>query len=162
MAQVYLSLGSNLGNRMENLEKALDLLSKNTGEIMLRSYVYETGSWGYQGLNYLNMAVKILTRLEPGELMVALKKIEKDMGRVKTPGIYTDRSIDLDILFYDNLIYQSSDLEIPHPQIPNRLFVLAPLMDIAPDHVCPQSGKKILEIIKECEDRGWIQKYNPA
>lgn len=130
--QVYLSLGSNLGNRMENLYSAIRKLHAAVGEIEQISSIYETKSWGYESENnYFNCCVRVTTSLTPQQLLEETKRIERSMGRIKTPD-YSDRIVDIDILFYEMLVIKDELLEIPHPHIENRAFVLLPLAEIAP------------------------------
>ncbi len=133
---VYLSLGTNLGNRLENLKQALDRLKKFC-EVDSSSSVYETDPWGFEDQPFFyNQVVRIETGLDPLPLLRAIKNIEMDMGRVPTFQ-YGPRLIDIDILLYDKLIMYSTELKIPHPQMKSRPFVLSPLVEIAPDLIIP-------------------------
>jgi 2-amino-4-hydroxy-6-hydroxymethyldihydropteridine diphosphokinase len=133
---VYLSLGTNLGNRLENLKQALDRLKKFCEEDSSSS-VYETDPWGFEDQPFFyNQVVRIKTGLEPTQLLREIKKIEMEMGRVPTFQ-YGPRLIDIDILLYDKLMMNSTELKIPHPQIKSRAFVLSPLAEIAPDLIIP-------------------------
>ncbi|CAG8559627.1 1150_t:CDS:2 [Diversispora eburnea] len=128
----FIGLGSNLGNLVENINEALELLEKSFGcKILDTSFLYESSPMYYSDQsNFLNAACKIATNSSPEELLIKLKNIESDMGRVKTME-YGPRPIDLDILFYDDIEYSSDTLTIPHPKISEREFVLRPLCDIA-------------------------------
>jgi 2-amino-4-hydroxy-6-hydroxymethyldihydropteridine diphosphokinase len=131
MVVCYLGVGSNLGNRRKNIKKALDYLAKTKGvEIKKISRIYETEAVGgpVQG-KFLNAAIKIRTSLRPQLLLVALKKIEKDLGRRKTVR-WGPREIDLDILLYGNKFIKIKNLVIPHPRMFEREFVLRPLREI--------------------------------
>jgi 2-amino-4-hydroxy-6-hydroxymethyldihydropteridine diphosphokinase len=135
---VFLGLGSNLGNRRENMEKALALIAGRAGKILALSGFYETPPWGYASTKtYLNAAVKIETGLSPHELLATTRAIEKELGREEKTvnGIYRDRIIDIDILLYDRLVLQTPELTIPHPLMLQRQFVMQPLSEIAPDTV---------------------------
>lgn len=148
--EVYISLGSNLGNRIENLKSSLALMEP---EISVKeiSPVYETPPWGYTSQPaFLNQVIQGETYLTPAELLVFLKFIERRMGRVLT-FLYGPRIIDLDILFYDDLIINTPDLKIPHPRIAERAFVLVPLFDISPEYEHPESGVTVSEMLKELE-----------
>lgn len=129
---VYLALGTNLGNKQLNLDKAMDLIAERIGTLSAISSVYETESWGYQSTNsFFNMVVKIETTLLPFDLLTMTRKIERDLGRVKkTTNTYQDRIIDIDIIFYDELTLISDELTIPHPLYKERDFVLKPLLEI--------------------------------
>ncbi len=146
MPVVYLALGSNLGEREANLRQALDQLGMRV-HLTTQSPIYETEPWGVTAQpRFLNLAVAGETDLGPHELLQFLKQIEQAMGRVPTVR-YGPRLIDLDILFYDNVILESPDLTIPHPRLAERRFVLEPLADIAPDLVHPQLGLTMGELL---------------
>ena len=135
MAELYLSLGTNLGDRRSNLENALTLIAREIGVIMARSSVIETEPWGFESRNrFLNMAVMVQTDLKPLEVLEKTRKIEKDMGRTSKTGTdgYHDRIIDIDILLYDDLKLETPELTIPHPRMWQRRFVMDPLAEIAP------------------------------
>lgn len=148
MNLIYLSLGSNLGDREKNLETALSEL-KNEGIVILKkSSIYETAPWGYEKQpEFLNMAMEGLTLLEPYDLLKLIKEIENKMGRKKTIK-YGPRVIDIDIIFYNNIILKSEVLTIPHPLMHKREFVLKPLCEIASEFIHPElkiSVKKLLD-----------------
>jgi len=133
---VYLSLGTNLGNRLENLKQVLESL-KEFCQVVASSSVYETDPWGFKDQPiFYNQVVRIETILEPLPLLQEIKKIELEMGRIPTFQ-YGPRLIDIDILLYDRLMMNSPELKIPHPQMKSRAFVLTPLVEIAPDLVIP-------------------------
>lgn len=150
---VYLSLGTNLGNRPANLKQALSLLSPQM-TIKARSKVYETAPWGYtEQDNFLNQAVRVTTYLDPEPLLKHIKRLEVAMGR-KDEFRYGPRLIDIDILFYDDLVIETPLLALPHPHLHERGFVLLPMMDIAPDLVHPVMGKSIREMMETCDTQG--------
>ena len=133
---VYLSLGTNIGNRLDNLKHALESL-KEFCQVVASSSVYETDPWGFEDQPiFYNQVVRIETGLEPLTLLRAIKKIELKMGRIPTFQ-YGPRLIDIDILVYDKLMITSAELTIPHPQIKSRAFVLSPMVEIAPDLIIP-------------------------
>lgn len=149
MSIAYLSIGSNLGNRKENCEKAIALLIKEGMEVTKRSSFYETEPWGLKDQRkFINMALEIKTKNTPLELLDILKKIEITLGRMKDKR-WGPRIIDLDILFYDDLILKTRDLEIPHSLIQEREFVLKPLSEIAPEKIHPVLKKSVKILLTE-------------
>ena len=158
MAIAYLCLGSNLGNRMANLNKAVALLSQKVN-IEKVSSVYETEPIGYKEQPlFLNMACQITTMLNPGELLHFAKDIEGKMGRVQSFS-NSPRLIDIDILFYDREVIRTDELNIPHPRLAKRAFGLIPLAEIAPQLIHPELGKKISELAGVVEGREGVQKW---
>ena len=148
MPRAYLSIGSNLGDRINYINKAIEKLKQNNIKIIKSSNIIETEPYGYkeQG-KFLNMAVEIDSDLEPFELMKLISRIESELGRIRTVR-RGPRVIDIDIIFYDSLIINEPDLKIPHPDMQNRLFVLKPLQEIAPDFVHPVLNKTITELLE--------------
>ena len=154
MSKVYLSIGSNKGNRSVLIIKAIDEIEKKIGKIISRTSIYHSMSWGFDSNDFYNLSLLIDTDVEPKSLLINLKKIEKSMGREDIDGSYSDRFIDIDILFYDNIIIDSEDLKIPHPKIEKRKFVLVPMLEIADDYVHPILNKTIRQLDNECDDQG--------
>lgn len=148
MATVFLGVGSNVGDRRANIEKALGILKEHEDiDVLAVSSLIETEPQGgpEQGL-FLNGALKIKTSLFPTDLLSQLKIIERRLGRTKTE-VNGPRTLDLDILFYDDVvILEGKSLTIPHPRLTQRLFVLEPLLEIAPDFVHPRLGKTVREL----------------
>ena len=143
---VYLSLGSNMGNRQDNLDKALELLSQRValGQV---SSIYDTEPVGNTDQpRFLNLVCQIHTRLAPMELLTLAKGIESKLGR-KSSKPNSPRPIDIDILFYGDQVLESPELVIPHPRLEERAFVLVPLSEIAPELVHPVSGKAVKEML---------------
>ncbi len=132
MSVVYLGLGSNIGNRKENIERTINALEDNGVAIETVSSIIETDPIGPSQNKFLNAAAKATTTLSPENLLDTLKQIEKDLGRIKTIH-HGPRTIDIDILFYDDIKINSKDLIIPHPEIFNRDFVMTPLKEIYPE-----------------------------
>lgn len=151
MAEVYISLGTNIGNKRGNLIKAAALLAERVGDVLALSSIYETEPWGFSSDNvFLNAALKLETILEPMLLLDATQEIEREMGRMeKSNGQYHDRIIDIDLLMYDNRIIESALLTLPHPLMHKRAFVMEPLVEIAPCVIHPVLKKTMLEIYKE-------------
>ena len=143
---VYLLLGSNLGNRKEILDKAINLLSQKVGVIILRSKDYETAPWGVTNQpDFLNLVVSIQTKLKPLQILEITQSIENQLGRIRKEK-WGARLIDIDILFYGNEIIDEPNLKIPHPLLQERDFALSPLAEIAPDFVHPVLGETISEL----------------
>ncbi len=154
---IYLSLGSNLGDRLSNLHRAINHLPPKVNHI-IQSPVYETEPWGYSDQPmFLNQVIKANTDLEPIELLEFLKSVEVLMGRQETFR-FGPRIIDLDILFYDDLILNSPNLTIPHPRIAERAFILIPLAEVAPDLYHPVHRKTIQQL-KSMADSSRIELY---
>lgn len=132
MHTVFLSLGTNLGDRYSYLQTALTLIEESLGKIVARSSVHETKPWGFNSeQNFLNMAVKVKTRLLPIQVLYITQAIEREMGRTKkSGGIYEDRIIDIDIILYDEVKMDRPELTLPHPLYKERDFVLIPLSEI--------------------------------
>jgi 2-amino-4-hydroxy-6-hydroxymethyldihydropteridine diphosphokinase len=152
----YIGLGSNLGNKEENIRRAIDLL-KNKCKILKISPLYKTEPIGYKKQDwFLNCAVKIETSLKPRELLSFLKSIEKRMKRKRT---IHPRTIDLDILFYGEKVLKEKDLIVPHPRLHERLFVLKPLYDICPDFVHPSLKKSIAETLSSLPNTQYVEFY---
>ena len=143
---VYLLLGSNLGNRKEILEKAIELIAQKVGIIISQSKDYETKPWGVTDQpDFLNLAIAVYTSQSPWEVLERTQSIENQLGRVRKEK-WAARLIDIDILFYGDEIINESDLKVPHPLMQERDFALTPLAEIAPNFVHPVFGKTVLEL----------------
>ena len=146
MSIIYISIGSNIGDREENCRKAIKLLKENGIALKRESSLYETEPWGVKNQpKFINMAIEVETDKEPEELLRVLKEIEIEIGRKETVK-WGPRVIDLDIIFYDDLILKTENLEIPHPLLHERDFVLKPLCEIAPEKKHPVTGKMVKEM----------------
>lgn len=151
MAEVYLGLGTNLGDKEANLDMAMEEIRKRVGEILSLSAYYITEPWGFDSKNaFLNAICKVSTSLSPLDVLFTTQSIEKDLGRMKKSvnGQYSDRPIDIDILLYDDIVLDSPNLTIPHPLMHKRTFVMEPLSEIAPELVHPVLHKSMKEILK--------------
>jgi 2-amino-4-hydroxy-6-hydroxymethyldihydropteridine diphosphokinase len=159
-AMIYLSLGSNLGDRQANLETALSILS-DTIALQAVSPIYETKPWGYlHQPNFLNCACAATTILSPPDLLQLIHGVEESMGR-KPNFRYGPRLIDLDILLYDDLICQSPSLEIPHPRLAERAFVIIPLADVAKDVIHPILKEPAIDLAARVEGKETVRLWSP-
>jgi 2-amino-4-hydroxy-6-hydroxymethyldihydropteridine diphosphokinase len=153
MNVVFLSLGGNLGNRSENLNRAIEHIKAIGAKIIKVSSLYETAAWGSTSTKkYLNQVIQIGTSLTAHQLLKETLSIEKRMGRVRTSDRNTDRVIDIDLLFFNNDVSNSKTLHIPHPRIQLRKFVLIPLNEIAAKFIHPVLNQPIKTLLKKCED----------
>jgi 2-amino-4-hydroxy-6-hydroxymethyldihydropteridine diphosphokinase len=149
VATAFIGIGSNLGMRKKNCEKAIQLVSGENISVLNRSEMLETEPWGIiDQPTFINMIIEVATDLAPEDLLGLLKKIETDLGRTSTVR-WGPRVIDLDILFYDDLVMKTAGLEIPHPGIAERYFVLKPLSEIAPEMVHPVLKKSIKDLLSQ-------------
>ena len=153
MSKVYFSIGSNKGNRSGLINEAIHKIDIIIGKVVLKSSIYETKSWGFNSNNFYNICILLESTLTPELILNKILTIEKDMGRLKTTDQYSDRCIDIDILFFDNMIVNSKSLEIPHPRIQLRKFVLTPMLELTPDLIHPILNKSIRQLELECDDK---------
>ncbi|MBR4303379.1 MAG: 2-amino-4-hydroxy-6-hydroxymethyldihydropteridine diphosphokinase [Bacteroidaceae bacterium] len=154
MAALYLSLGTNQGDRKKALETAAKYISERIGRIVQASAVYETEPWGFDSNNlFLNQVLCIDTTLKAVDILDLTQQIEIEMGRTtkSSNGVYSDRVIDIDILLYGDICMQTERLTIPHPLMQKRRFVLEPLAEIAAHTVHPVSGKTIKELLEQTD-----------
>lgn len=149
---VYLGLGSNIGDRAENLRSAARLIEKNVGKIAKKSRFYETQPWGKTDQDpFYNQVLMINTTLEPREVLDKISRIERELGRERKEQ-WGPRIIDIDILFYGKWVVRDKGLEIPHPEIQDRGFVLVPMMEISGEFEHPVLKKAIDELYMDCKD----------
>ena len=160
--QVILSLGSNQGNRHENIEQAIASIHHEVATVVKVSSLYESDSWGFESDSFYNCAVAVHTNLTPVKLIKKILKLEKKLGRIRTKSLtYLPRIIDIDIIAFGAEVLKSDLLEVPHNQLQNRLFVLLPLLEIVSDWMHPITNKSISELLSECTDTGACTKIAP-
>jgi 2-amino-4-hydroxy-6-hydroxymethyldihydropteridine diphosphokinase len=160
MGKVFLSLGTNLGNRKAFLEQSIMLVRNRIGSVLKTSSIYQSEPWGFKTRNlFLNQVIMVVSTLSPVEVLKEIQIIEKEMGRVKSSADYEPRIIDIDILFYDELILNETDLIIPHPHIQSRNFVLLPMIEISPDFVHPVLKKDLLCLFSDCSDTHFVEVF---
>jgi 2-amino-4-hydroxy-6-hydroxymethyldihydropteridine diphosphokinase len=158
---VYISLGSNKGDRFKNLQDAINLIYIKIGKVDIISKVYNTPAFGFEGEDFLNTCIRIETEYSAEKVLKKLLAIEKQLGRTRNKKAgYESRTIDLDIIFYDEAVISSKKLEVPHPEMDKRKFVLQPLFDIAPNLKHPKSQKNIAEMLEVCEDTSVLETIN--
>ena len=158
MRTAYLLIGGNLGNRKENLSKAVSLINEQCGSLTRSSSIYETEAWGNTDQpSFLNQALEISTSLTARQLMRRVLRIEEEMGRIRKEKL-GPRIIDIDILLFENEIHDLRFLKIPHPEMQNRRFVLVPLAEINSNLQHPVLKKTIAELLEECPDNLEVKK----
>ncbi len=155
---VILLLGSNMGNRAQYIELALSELRHAGCVVLKQSRCFETESWGFQSEHFINQGIQIETKLPAHELLALTQDIERKNGRTKKAGIgYEARSLDIDIIFFNDEVIESTDLKVPHPRMHSRRFVLEPLNDIIPGYRHPVLRKNINMLLNECTDSGKVK-----
>ncbi len=155
----YLSLGSNLNDKLLYLEQAVQSIHSTLGVVKNISSVYKTPAWGFEGNDFFNICIELKTNQAPVTLLKNLLAIETSMGRERTnKEQYENRCIDIDIILYDNIVFHSAILTLPHPKATERKFVLYPLYEINKYGLFPNTEKPISEYIQTCKDESSIEK----
>ncbi|NOU62160.1 2-amino-4-hydroxy-6-hydroxymethyldihydropteridine diphosphokinase [Marinifilum caeruleilacunae] len=160
MAKVYFLIGGNLGDRELILIKTIEALANRVGKVLKVSAVYETEPWGFEHeQSFLNQVVLVETSMLPEIVLDHTQAIENELGRVRKKNRYSERTIDIDMLFYNDLIIDSERLEVPHPRMGERMFALAPLAELASEMIHPVNGKSILEMKNACPDGSQVSVF---
>lgn len=157
MNTVYLALGSNLGDKKQNIEDAISKIDEQIGKVVSSSSIYETAPVGFESENmFANSACMVLSDLLPEEILSATQRIEKEMGRAhkSQQGLYSDRIIDIDILMFNDEVIETEQLSLPHPHLHERSFVLDPLNEIAGNTLHPVLNKTIRQLHEDLKNRG--------
>jgi 2-amino-4-hydroxy-6-hydroxymethyldihydropteridine diphosphokinase len=158
--EVFLGLGSNLGDREKNLRTAIEKIAERVGKIDSVSGIYETEPWGFDSSDeFLNMVVRVICLLTPEELLDTIQDIEKELGRVRMKERYASRTIDIDILLYGNRIIHRPGLVVPHPLMQERKFVLVPVCDLIPDAVHPVLNRTFSKLLDDCGDKNEVKLF---
>ena len=156
---VFLQLGSNLGDRELLLKDAITAIENRVGDVVEFSKVYESAPWRVEGQeNYLNQILKVKTKLLADEVLSVVLDIEKQLGRIRLEK-WGERLIDIDIIFYNDSIIETPELCVPHKHLHERMFVLTPLHNIAPEMVHPKYNKTIEELLNMCTDTELVKEY---
>ncbi len=159
--KVYISLGSNKGDKFKNLQNAINIIYQRIGNVKIISKVYKSSSFGFESDNFFNACAVLETNLTASKVMKELLKIEKDLGRVRSDKKgYESRIIDLDIIFFEDEIINTKTLQIPHAEMHKRRFVLKPLNDIASKVIHPKLKKEVSVLLQECEDKSVMEPIN--
>lgn len=160
-SEVFLLQGSNKGGKKKYLDDSCECIKERLGEVLEVSCYYQSSPWGMESSNdFLNRIVKIQTHRSPITLLEEILQIQGALGRRPKTGklTYEDREIDIDILFYDEMVFESSKLSIPHPRLHLRNFTLEPLCELVPDKVHPLMGYRLKEILLNSKDPGKVEK----
>lgn len=153
MEEVFLSLGSNLDDKSDNLEQALLLISSRIGTIRKVSSIFTSDSWGFEGQSFENLVAIVQTDLSPNLVLDNILNIEKEMGRTRSQKGYENRLIDIDIIYFGDSIIKNENLVVPHPQMHKRNFVLQPLQEIAPNKIHPLLLQSSTELLEKSSDK---------
>ncbi|MBJ6369363.1 2-amino-4-hydroxy-6-hydroxymethyldihydropteridine diphosphokinase [Snuella sedimenti] len=155
----YIALGSNKGDKLQNLQEAVEAIHLKIGMVITISKVYTSAAFGFEGDDFLNACLVLKSDLKPEEVLQELLVIEVSLGRVRTEGVegYQARTVDLDIIFSEKDIISTDTLEVPHPEMSKRQFVLLPLHDVAPNMVHPILHKTVSELLASCGDTSVLE-----
>lgn len=161
MNSVILSIGSNIGDRYSLLQKSLQEITIQLGKVNAISPIYESKALGFESEDlFLNMCIQIETPLTPIETLTILQDIEKKNGRVRfSNSSYSSRPLDIDIIFFNDLILDLPNLQIPHPRYTERLFVLIPLNEILKNQIDPRTFLTVAKVLSNCRDKSILTKY---
>jgi 2-amino-4-hydroxy-6-hydroxymethyldihydropteridine diphosphokinase len=155
---VFLGLGSNIGERVQNIHSAISKINERIGSVSLTSSFYETEPWGFECEDYfLNMVLSCESHLSIIDILSEITDIESALGRVRTGKGYESRIIDIDILFYGDYIFEKEGIIVPHPKLHERRFVLVPLNEIAPQFIHPVFKKSIATLLTDCDDMSIVK-----
>ena len=159
---VFLGIGGNLGDRIANLQSAVKLIGDRIGKVEKISSVYLSEPWGFKHAKYFtNIVAKVRTPLSAEETLSTALQIEAELKRTRSGNGYEGRTMDIDILFFNDEIIKTENLIVPHPLICQRLFVLLPMQEIEPNFIHPQNGITMHKLVKICFDKGKIRKFSP-
>lgn len=159
MNTVYIQLGSNIGERESFIAKSMEQIEENIGEIITESSIFKTIPWGNKNQNnFLNSVIKIRTPFDAFKVLKKSQEIENNLGRIRKKK-WGERTIDIDILFYNSEIINTEELNIPHPLLHERKFVLIPLSEIDPNYIHPIFKKNIYTLLSECKDNQKVLDY---
>ena len=159
--RIHIGIGSNQGNRIQNLQRAIDLIHARIGGVITISKLYETQAWGFEGKKFLNGCIEIISYYSTHKVLTVLLEIENSIGRVRTDhDTYSDRIIDLDILVSSEGTFETATLMVPHPLMAKRKFVLQPLSDICPALKPQGLNTSILTLLKEVSDASELALYS--
>lgn len=160
MYKTILHLGSNIGLRNQHLQQARALLEQKLGPARKVSAVYETGAWGLlDQRDFLNQALCFRTQFSPEQVLDIALTVENQMGRSRIQK-WAERIIDIDVIFYENQVVNTDQLQLPHPWMQDRRFVLVPVAEIAAHWKHPLLGKKVKKLLEICPDRGWVRRVS--
>lgn len=157
---VFLLLGGNIGNRIYFLQSAEQLIVEKIGPVACKSSIYETQPWGSDcDKPYLNMAMQVYTYLQPEDLLDKIHEVEAALGRVRGPQQYAPRTLDVDIIFFNNQVINTSRLIVPHPRMQSRMFVLKPLEEIAGKYIHPVLKCSVSSLLDSCTDNCRVEPF---
>lgn len=159
MNTVYILIGGNLGDSMALLQQAKDSIQNEIGEIIKESSIYESAPWGFEAeQNFLNQVIIAETDLNPQMVLKCCLEGEDKLGRVRSSSGYQSRTMDIDILFYNDEIIDEENLVVPHPKLHERRFTMEPLVEITPEFIHPRFKKSLKELLADCKDKSEVKK----